>query len=168
MNSEKEINMRTKETWGETKVVTLTVAVYQDLARHLEEMRSYELIDEVVNRAVQLWLKTAREQCGPAARPAPRGYLWKKVFLPSGTHLRTCIDGETRFAVVEDDRILHAGAPTTPSRFANACGPRGRNAWRNVWLLFPGDVNWVRAEQCREHNQMRELFRSVDRIGKRT
>ena len=158
--------MRTKEQWAETKIVTLTGAVYQDLARYLDEMRSYEMIDEVVNRAVQMWLKTAREQAGPAARPAPRGYLWKSVFLPTGTHLRTFIDGETRFAVVEENRILYCGQPTTPSKFANGDSSRGRNAWRNVWLLFPGGA-WVRAGQCREHNQMRELFRRVDRTRSR-
>jgi hypothetical protein len=39
----------------------------------------------------------------------------------------------------------------TPSMFANRHA-KGRNAWRFVWLRFPGDDYWVRAANCRMHS----------------
>lgn len=44
---------------------------------------------------------------------------------------------------------MAAGTPTTPSRLANASGCGTRNAWRAVWLRFPGDRAWKLAAACR-------------------
>jgi hypothetical protein len=50
---------------------------------------------------------------------------------------------------VVGDRIrADDGEYLTPSLFANR-HTTGRNAWRFVWLRFPGDDYWVRAGNCR-------------------
>lgn len=77
------------------------------------------------------------------------GYQWKQVFLPNGTELRAIHGGCSTYAKVEDEQILSEGAPTTPSRLANLRGCGTRNAWRTVWLRFPGDTRWRRAADCR-------------------
>jgi hypothetical protein len=78
-----------------------------------------------------------------------RGFQWKNVFLPEGTRLRTSYQQAIEFAKVVGDRILFDdGESLTPSLFANRHA-KGRNAWRLVWLRFPGDDYWVRAIDCR-------------------
>ncbi|MYM82171.1 hypothetical protein GTP44_09430 [Duganella sp. FT50W] len=83
------------------------------------------------------------------ATAVSRGYQWKQVFLPNGTELRAIHAGRSTYAKVEDEQILSDGAPTTPSRLANLRGCGTRNAWRTVWLRFPGAPRWRRAADCR-------------------
>ena len=78
-----------------------------------------------------------------------RGYQWKQVFLPNGTELRVIHGGRSTYAKVEDEQIISDGAQTTPSRLANVKGCGTRNAWRTIWLRFPGTSRWQRADQCR-------------------
>ena len=80
---------------------------------------------------------------------ASKGYQWKQLFLPNGTELRATFGGRSRYATVQDEAILCDGAPTTPSRLANARGCGTRNAWHNVWLRFPGEASWQLARRCR-------------------
>jgi len=87
-----------------------------------------------------------------ATRPVPiRGFQWKNVFLPEGTKLRTSYRDTVEFAKVIGDHILSAdGHPLTPSVFANQHAT-GRNAWRFIWLRFPGEGHWTRAADCRRN-----------------
>ncbi|MRW92216.1 hypothetical protein GJ699_19665 [Duganella sp. FT80W] len=78
-----------------------------------------------------------------------RGYQWKQVFLPNGTELRVVHGGRSTYAKVEDEQIISDGTPTTPSRLANVRGCGTRNAWRTIWLRFPGTSRWQQADQCR-------------------
>jgi hypothetical protein len=78
-----------------------------------------------------------------------RGYQWKQVFLPNGTALRVIHGGRSIYAKVEDEQIISDGVLTTPSRLANVTGCGTRNAWRTIWLRFPGDGRWQRAAECR-------------------
>jgi hypothetical protein len=99
----------------------------------------------------------------PAAAPAPesasggassgptanRGYQWKQLFLPHGTELRTIYGGRSIYARVEDEQIISADGPTTPSRLANSQGCGTRNAWKTIWLRLPGSTRWQRAAESR-------------------
>ncbi|OEZ49754.1 hypothetical protein [Duganella sp. HH105] len=80
---------------------------------------------------------------------ASKGYQWKQLFLPNGTELRATFGGRSSYAKVQDEAMLCDGAPTTPSRLANARGCGTRNAWHNVWLRFPGEATWKLARRCR-------------------
>ena len=84
-----------------------------------------------------------------ALRDASKGYQWKQLFLPNGTELRATFCGKSSYAKVQDEVIICNGAPTTPSRLANASGCGTRNAWRALWLRFPGDRTWKLAAACR-------------------
>lgn len=88
------------------------------------------------------------------AEPAPEsdpeaGYQWKQVFLSDGTRLRASFKGQNYFADVKGDLIMHGGHAMSPSRFANLCGSGNRNAWKAVWLRFPGSEEWLLADVCR-------------------
>jgi len=109
-------------------------------------MKTEAFIAELVNR----WLTIELERLAIRERGQPlRGYQWKNIFLPEGTSLRTSYFKEIEFAKVVGDRIVaDDGAALTPSQFANRHA-KGRNAWRFVWLRFPGEDYWVRAENRR-------------------
>lgn len=93
-----------------------------------------------------------------------RGFQWKKLFLPDGTCLRTSHHGNVAFAKVAGDRIVSEdGASLTPSLFANRHAT-GRNAWRFVWLRFPGDDYWMRAADCRTRFENLQQQRSAGKI----
>ncbi len=78
-----------------------------------------------------------------------RGYRWKQVFLPNGTELRVIHAGRSTYAMVQDEQIISDGLPITPSQLANLRGCGTRNAWRTIWLRFPGTTRWQRANECR-------------------
>jgi hypothetical protein len=76
----------------------------------------------------------------------------EECFLPDGTALKTRYCDTVGFAKVAGALILSEdGGVLTPSLFANRHA-KGRNAWRFVWLRFPGDDYWVRAANCRERS----------------
>lgn len=102
---------------------------------------------EIGAAAIRDWL--ARNAPESFAMPTTSGYQWKHVFLPKGTVLRTVFDGTNYHAHVEGDRILHEGAATTPSRFANAVSGVRRNAWKVIWVLLPNTSTWKLADELR-------------------
>jgi hypothetical protein len=79
-----------------------------------------------------------------------RGYLWSGVFLPNGTSLRIEYKGEYYFADVRHQTITFRGETCSPSQFASrAAGNTSRNAWRDIWLQYPGTSGWVFADEAR-------------------
>lgn len=90
----------------------------------------------------------------PAAQQQPAaqseaGYQWKQVFLPEGTRLRASFGGQPCFAVVAGAEIKFGEHTVSPSCFANLYGSGNRNAWKAVWLRFPGSDEWLLADVCR-------------------
>jgi hypothetical protein len=118
---------------------------------HLIDTRPGVKPAEFITGLVQRWLKLDQERLALRKNGQPlRGFQWKNVFLPDGTNLRTSYRNAVDFAKVVGDRIVAAdGASLTPSLFANTQA-KGRNAWRFVWLRFPGEDHWVLADQCRQ------------------
>jgi hypothetical protein len=100
--------------------------------------------------AAALSAATATGATIPPAVATTKGYQWKQLFLPNGTELRSIYCGRSVYATVENEQIIHDGAPTTPSRLANAQGCGTRNAWKTLWLCFPGSTRWLRADRCRD------------------
>ncbi|HEX5344512.1 MAG TPA: hypothetical protein VFX55_18610 [Duganella sp.] len=90
----------------------------------------------------------------PAAQAQPdavtgAGYQWKQIFLPEGTRLRASFGRAPYFAVVQGSEIRCGEQSLSPSAFANLKGSGNRNAWRAVWLRFPGSEQWLLADACR-------------------
>lgn len=79
-----------------------------------------------------------------------KGYQWKQVFLPDGTELRATFQGISTYAKVESEKIIRNGERITPSQLANANGCGTRNAWKAIWLKFPGTSTWKLAIKCRD------------------
>jgi hypothetical protein len=92
---------------------------------------------------------------GPALEgAAAQGYQWKQVFLPEGTVLRASFGRQPYYAAVEGGEIKYGEFSLSPSAFANLQGSGNRNAWKAVWLRFPGFKDWVRADECRAVRQV--------------
>lgn len=132
----------------------LPVLDYLKLELHLMETRPNVRPDAFVTDLVQRWLALDTERLELSRNGPPlRGVQWKSLFLPDGTKLRTTYCDATEFAKVASDHIISDDdRRLTPSQFANRHA-KGRNAWRFVWIRFPGDDYWTRADDCRRrHN----------------
>jgi len=130
--------------------VYLPVVDFLELELHLLETRPGLKPDAFLKDLVKRWLaRDIERRMLRTNGPALRGFQWKTLFLPDGTILRTSHREEVEFAKVSGDQIVSEdGAILTPSLFANRHA-EGRNAWRFVWLRFPGNDLWVRADECR-------------------
>ena len=133
-----------------TQPVNLLLAEFLELEFYLIDHRPGVKPEAFVAELVKRWLAVENERLALRRDgPALRGFQWKNLFLPDGTHLRTAYGEEVDFARVCGDRIRSDdGAAVTPSQFANRRA-KGRNAWRFIWLRFPGNERWVRADDCR-------------------
>ena len=123
---------------------------YLKLELHLMETHPNLRPEVFVADLVKRWLALDAERLALRKNGPPiRGFQWKSLFLPDGTRLRTTWRHATEFAKVTGDHIVSdEGVRLTPSQFANRHA-NGRNAWRHVWLRFPGDDYWSRADDCR-------------------
>jgi hypothetical protein len=106
-------------------------------------------IEPAICDAIRAYMKPQ-----PAAKAQPdavsdAGYQWKQVFLPEGTRLRASFGRAPYFAVVQGSDIRCGEQSLSPSAFANLKGSGNRNAWKAVWLRFPGSEQWVLADTCR-------------------
>jgi hypothetical protein len=81
------------------------------------------------------------------------GYQWKQLFLPEGTRLRASFKRQTDYAVVSGTQIRCGEHTVSPSGFANLRGSGNRNAWKAVWLRFPGTDQWLLADVCRRQQK---------------
>ncbi len=143
-------------TYEAKQAVYLPVADFLSLESHLIDTRPGVKPDVFVTELVKRWLAGEMKRRAPRENGGlTRGFQWKNVFLPDGTCLRTSYHHTTEFAKVVGDRILSDdGQSLTPSLFANRHA-QGRNAWRFIWLRFPGDDYWIRAANCRARSEER-------------
>jgi len=130
--------------------INLPLCAFMNLEFHLMDTRPGVKPEAFITELVQRWLAIDMERQSLLKNgPAMRGFQWKNLFLPDGTAMRTSYQGTVEFAKVVGDRIISdAGEPLTPSQFVNRHAI-GRNAWRLIWLRFPGDTHWSRAADCR-------------------
>jgi hypothetical protein len=111
------------------------------------------VICDMVRSCIHPSAPTASDTADPAQAPGAEGYQWKQVFLQSGTALRASFGGQAYFAVVEGSAIRCEQRALSPSKFANLQGSGNRNAWKALWLKFPGSQEWLRADLCRAARQ---------------
>ncbi len=143
------------------QAVYLPLTDFLNLEFYLMDARPGVKPDAFVAELVNRWLAVEMERNSLRERgPAMRGFQWKNVFLPEGTTLRTGYHDLIEFAKVVGSQIVaEDGARLTPSQFANRRAT-GRNAWRFVWLRFPGNEYWIRASTCRSQHDERESRQS--------
>lgn len=136
-------------------MATLKIPVYvpsdllEELGAHTGHFWSDVALEPIILEAIRAYMQPApAAQQAPAAR-SDAGYQWKQVFLPEGTKLRASFDHQPYFAVVEGALIKYGAHAVSPSCFANLYGSGNRNAWKAVWLRFPGSDEWLLADTCR-------------------
>ncbi len=110
---------------------------------------------EIAEEAIGEWIR--RHDPDAISMPLVHGYQWKSVFLPDGTLLRTVFGGKNHHCLVENDGILYNGQAVSPSSFVNAVGGIRRNAWRSLWILFPGSNEWKLADTLRARTRPRQV-----------
>jgi hypothetical protein len=122
------------------------------------------IICEAIRRYMHPPAAPAQEQTSTASGA---GYQWKQVYLPDGTRLRASFGGQPHFATVTGTEIKSGDLTLTPSGFANLYGSGNRNAWKAVWLRFPGNEQWVPADVCRAKQKavIARLFAGVDYVA---
>jgi hypothetical protein len=132
------------------------------LISYLHECGSEESPETVAEIAIADWI--AQQQRRAAASPSAgspggergRGYQWKGLFLPSGTKLRMWHGDQQHYAEVEDDDIIFEGRRVSPAQMVNTVAGNTRNAWRETWLLLPGETRWKVASLRRRQAQQLE------------
>lgn len=140
-------------TFEAKQAVYIPTLDYLDLEFFLMDTRPGVKPGDFVAELVKRWLATEKARLALRNGQAMRGFQWKDVFLPEGTALRTSYCDMVEFAKVVGDRIVSDdNTLMTPSLFANRHA-KGRNAWRFVWLRFPGNDYWIRAGHCRTHSE---------------
>lgn len=141
-------------TYEAKRPVYISATDYLDLELHLMDTRPGVRPDAFVEELVKRWLTVELERLALREHGySKRGFQWKTTFLPEGTLLRTSYLDTVEFAKVVASRLLtDEGDAVTPSQFANRHA-KGRNAWRFVWVRFPGDDHWIRANNCRTRSE---------------
>ena len=95
-----------------------------------------------------------REDSDPLAGDPRRGYQWQTLFLPNGTQVRMTYRGASHHAEVRHERIEAEGETFSPSEWARrVAGGTNRNAWRDLWLRLPGEIDWRLADNLRRRHR---------------
>ena len=72
--------------------------------------------------------------------------------------------GSTYHARVEGDDIVFNGRKVSPRGLTLAIAGEGRNAWRDLYIRFPGERHFLPASRCRrEHEQKHEQDHEQER-----
>jgi hypothetical protein len=56
---------------------------------------------------------------------------------------------------------MYEGWAVSPREFANRAAGAGRNAWREIWLLLPGERKWLPASLLRRQAEKQPLPKTV-------
>jgi hypothetical protein len=141
----------------------LPTHTWSALISYLHECGSDESPETVAATAIEDWIEQQRRRAAASRSPSSataergRGYQWKGLFLPSGTRLRMWHGDQQHYAEVEDDDIIFEGRRVSPAQMANAVAGNTRNAWREIWLLMPGETRWKLASlRRRQATQLEE------------
>jgi len=106
---------------------------------------------EMISVAIEYWLDSADWKPELIqSEDQSAGYLWKEVFLPSGTEVRMAYKGANHRAKVVGDKIVYQGNPISPGRMVNLISGTSRSAWRDLWVKRPQDKVWLQAELVRQ------------------
>ncbi|HRI77690.1 MAG TPA: hypothetical protein PLX33_11985 [Alphaproteobacteria bacterium] len=137
--------------------VPISTRQFLNLAEFLKSANSDADPVDIIALAIDYWMENAswkkQDLVPQPVRSADKGYHWKDVFLPNGTSLRMKYKDEWYYAAVQGDKILHEGASISPSEFANKVTQTSRNAWRDIWVKRPHDIEWIFADSLRSKGE---------------
>ena len=95
---------------------------------------------------------TFREKYGDPGQ----GYQWQTVLLPNGTNIRMSYGDRDSYAEIRHGRLYFGDASMSPSQFARrVANNTSRNAWRDLYIRFPGEDRWILADLLRQQMSSR-------------
>jgi hypothetical protein len=136
-------------------------AALRRLAEFLRETGSSLKPKEAAEQAINQWIAAAKGQWASLAVTPSRGYQWKSLFLPEGSELRMRYGGQCHYARVEGDAIVYRGQRVSPRQMAIALAGGGHNAWREFWILLPGESKWKNASLMRRESEQQAPAKAV-------
>lgn len=77
------------------------------------------------------------------------GYQWKQLFLPNGTKIFMTFGQKKHQAIVKHGAFTFNDTTGSPSQFAIFIAGHSRNAWRDLYVKRPKDVEPVLADKLR-------------------
>ena len=119
-------------------------AAHDELLAWLRESGSTLSPAEAIGNAIRLWIARGRADAAPV-----RGYQWKQLFLPESTRVRVRFAGDWHHAEVAGDDLIYQGSPVSPNQMTRQVTGDVRNAWRELWIRFPGEKSWTNADRLR-------------------
>lgn len=129
--------------------LTLPTATQRALSEYLRETRSHLTLNDAAIVAIDAWLAANRPAQPHDDTTVLRGYQWKTLFLPDGTDLRMLYDGNGHYAHVRGDHLTYKGLHVSPRQFTRMVASGVRNAWRDIFVRWPGARDWKRASDLR-------------------
>ena len=131
------------------KVDPIQVAIWQ--LKTWIEVASLDM-DEWTEEGLKAWLHEFENTSAPSMGDPSKGYQWKEVFLPNGSDIRMTYSGQNCYAQVRREKIIYKDDTYSPSQLASKIAHNSsRNAWRDLWIRFPGDTKWKLADEIRRH-----------------
>lgn len=131
------------------RTIYMPLELLEAFSKHTGHFWSSLEIEGAICDAIAAAMRPQSTQVQSPEVSGATGYQWKQVFLPEGTTLRASFERQPDYAVVQDGAIKYGKYNLSPSAFANLQGSGNRNAWKAIWLRFPGFLDWVRADECR-------------------
>jgi len=151
--------------------VPLHVELYADVVRRAGQAHVSSYIDHSVESFLErtegdseVWPAEYADALGEQHRAFretygdPReGFHWDALFLPNGTQIRMTYGGRHSHAEIRHEGLYYGEERMrSPSRFARrVANNTARNAWRDLYVKFPGEKAWQLADGLRSQKAFR-------------
>ncbi|RWD44089.1 hypothetical protein [Mesorhizobium sp.] len=136
-----ELVLRTRKSQDVTGIIEHAIESFLERTKY-EDMWSEDYLSE---------LREIEENGQLATYGDPtKGYQWQMLFLPNGTKLQITYKGRAHQADVRHGKIIADKIEYSPSEWARrVANNTNRNAWRDIWVQFPGSSQWELADAIR-------------------
>lgn len=78
-----------------------------------------------------------------------KGYRWQELDLPNGTQFYMEYKKERHYACVKNEKIIYKDEAYSPSQLVRKITNTTRNAWRDLYIQYPGKNDWKLADVVR-------------------
>ena len=137
-----ELVLRTRKSDDVTHIIEQVIETFLEQTAHDKDVWSEAYIND-------LQKIEGDAQLSKYGSPQ-KGYRWQAIFLPNGTILKIIYKGREHLAEIRHQNLLYQGKNYSPSEWARlVANNTNRNAWRDVWILFPGSSQWKLADVLR-------------------
>jgi len=125
--------------------VPLSLSALRNLLEYQSKQGGGLDLADLVDIAICEWLERQRDP----SEHAPKGYMWKSVFLPDGARLRISSQRCVHHATIVGDELIYNSLSMSPNQFAKASLGTVRNAWEVIYVQLPAENEWKPAARLR-------------------